>query len=173
MYVHNWYHSNVSSIHLYTWTQFTIHMAQSPCFFSPLADSPLSPLAPLSTPFYLLGTLLAVTGSVCLGLRLLVNWPPLSQPLPQTPPPLQIPRTLVTQCLTKTTSGTIRRLLSGTASFKSTLKNIFRRLLNYLQFFLYNNKNRLIFIKIWGLIIRQNHNDANLAESETNQLILL
>jgi hypothetical protein len=34
---------------------------------SPLADFPLSPL------FYLLGTLLAVTGSVHLGLRLLVN----------------------------------------------------------------------------------------------------
>jgi hypothetical protein len=31
------------------------------------------PFAPLSAPFYLLGTLLAVTGSVHLGLRLLVN----------------------------------------------------------------------------------------------------
>ncbi len=34
-----------------------------------------------------LGTLLAVTGSFHLGLRLLVNWPPLSQPFPQTLPP--------------------------------------------------------------------------------------
>jgi hypothetical protein len=39
----------------------------------PLADSALLAIAPLSTPFYLLGTLLAVTGSVHLGLRLLVN----------------------------------------------------------------------------------------------------
>jgi hypothetical protein len=30
-------------------------------------------LLPFLTPFYLLGTLLAVTGSVLLGLRLLVN----------------------------------------------------------------------------------------------------
>jgi hypothetical protein len=30
-------------------------------------------LLPFPTPFYLLGTLLAVTGSVHLGLRLLVN----------------------------------------------------------------------------------------------------
>ncbi len=50
-----------------------MYMAHPLCFFSPLADSPLSPLAPPSTPFYLLGTLLAVTGSVHLGLRLLVN----------------------------------------------------------------------------------------------------
>ncbi len=60
-----------------------------------------------------------------------------------------------------------------TATFKSTLRNIFRRLLNYLQFFLYNNENRLMLIKRWRLIIRQNNNDANLAESETNRLILL
>jgi hypothetical protein len=37
---------------------------------SPLAGFPLSPLL---APLYLLGTLLAVTGSVHLGLRLLVN----------------------------------------------------------------------------------------------------
>jgi hypothetical protein len=76
MYIHNWYHSNVSSILLYTQIQVTIYMAHSPYFFSPLADSPsstLAPLSPLSTPFYLLGTLLAVTGSVHLGIRLLVN----------------------------------------------------------------------------------------------------
>ncbi len=73
MYIHNWYHSDVTSILYvhehrlqYTWR---IPLAS----FSPLADSPLSPLDPLSTPFYLLGTLLAVTGSVHLGLRLLVN----------------------------------------------------------------------------------------------------
>ncbi len=33
MYIHNWYHSNVSSILLCTWTQVTIYMAHSPCFF--------------------------------------------------------------------------------------------------------------------------------------------
>jgi hypothetical protein len=44
-----------------------------PAFSLPLLISLLSPLAPLSIPFYLLGTLLAVTGSVHLGLRLLVN----------------------------------------------------------------------------------------------------
>ncbi len=44
-----------------------------PLFLSPLAGSPLSPLCPLLAPLYLLGTLLAVTGSVLLGLRLLVN----------------------------------------------------------------------------------------------------
>jgi hypothetical protein len=69
---------------IYTRTQITIYMAHSPCFLSPLADSLLLPFL---TPFYLLGTLLAVTGSVHLGLRLLVNWPPLSQPSPQSLPP--------------------------------------------------------------------------------------
>jgi hypothetical protein len=55
-----------------------------PLLFSPHADSPL---LPFPTPLNLLGTLLAVTGSVHLGLRLLVNWPPLSQPFPQSLPP--------------------------------------------------------------------------------------
>jgi hypothetical protein len=55
-----------------------LYTAHSPCWL---------PFAPPSTPFYLLGTLLAVTGSVHLGLRLLVNWPPLSQSFPQTLPP--------------------------------------------------------------------------------------
>ncbi len=45
-------------------------MAQSPCFLFPLADSPLLPFL---VPFTYLETLLAVTGSVHLGLRLLVN----------------------------------------------------------------------------------------------------
>jgi hypothetical protein len=68
---------------MYTNT-ITIYMAQSPCFFI----SPCwIPFAPLSNPLHLLGTLLAVTGSVHLGLRLLVNWPPLSQPFPQSLPP--------------------------------------------------------------------------------------
>jgi hypothetical protein len=66
-------------------------MAQSPCFFTPLADSLLSPFF---VPFTYLETLLAVTGSVHLSLRLLVNWPPLPQPFP-IPSPLQIPSTQV------------------------------------------------------------------------------
>jgi hypothetical protein len=68
-----------------------MYMAQSPCFLLPL----LIPFCPLSfVPFTYLETLLAVTGSVHLGLRLLVNWPPLSQPFP-TPSPLQIPSSQV------------------------------------------------------------------------------
>jgi hypothetical protein len=53
----------------YTWRIPLVFL--SPCRF-PLC-LPFAPFAPLSTPFYLLGTLLAVTGSVYLGLRLLVN----------------------------------------------------------------------------------------------------
>jgi hypothetical protein len=59
-------------------------MAQSPCFLSPLAESLL---LPFRIPFTYLETLLAVTGSVHLGLRLLIYWPPLSQPFPQSLPP--------------------------------------------------------------------------------------
>ncbi len=50
---------------MYTYTGYNIHSA-IPLLFTPLAE-------PLLNPFYLLGTLLAVTGSVHLGLRLLVN----------------------------------------------------------------------------------------------------
>jgi hypothetical protein len=128
---------------LCTRLQVTITMAHSPCFFSPLADSPWSPLAPLfyfSTPFYLLGTLLAVTGSIHLGLRLLVNWPPLSQPFP-----LQIPRTPITLHLTKTTSGTIRRLLSGNVHpwCSETLKISFAHD-NLLRYVVRNSANILL-----------------------------
>ncbi len=67
---------------MYTNTDYNIHGAIpllfiSPCWF---------PFAPFSSPLYLLGTLLAVTGSVHLGLSLLANWPPLSQPFPQSLP---------------------------------------------------------------------------------------
>ncbi len=66
--LYNWYHSITTDIHLYTRTQII-------CTWRiPLALlSPLAPLATLSDPLHLLGTLLAVTGSVHLGLRLLVN----------------------------------------------------------------------------------------------------
>jgi hypothetical protein len=66
MQICNWHHSNVTGIHYeheyrlqYTW--------RNPlAFLSPLADSFL-------LPFTYLETLLAVTGSVHLGLRLLVK----------------------------------------------------------------------------------------------------
>jgi hypothetical protein len=69
MHIYNWYHSNVTDIHYVHGLWITIYMAQSPCFLFPFAE-PL--FAPLSDPLYL-ETLLAVTGSVHLGLRLLVN----------------------------------------------------------------------------------------------------
>ncbi len=87
--MHNWYHSTSQTFYIYTDTDYNVqlYMAHSSCFYLPLLTPLCLPLAPLSTPFYLLGTLLAVTESVHLGLRLLVNWPPLFQPFPQTLPP--------------------------------------------------------------------------------------
>jgi hypothetical protein len=69
MHIFNWYHSNVQAFIIYRSTDYNIHGTFLLPFYLPL----LFPFAPLSTPFYLLGTLLAVTGSVHLGLRLLVN----------------------------------------------------------------------------------------------------
>jgi hypothetical protein len=60
-------------VHIY---RVTIYMAQSPCSFLPLADSPCSRFFPCSlfySPFTYLETLLAVTRSVHLGPRLLIN----------------------------------------------------------------------------------------------------
>jgi hypothetical protein len=76
------------------------YMERSPCFLLPLADSSL---LPLSIPLYLLGTLLAVIGSVQPGPRLLVNWSPRFHPSPfQNPDPLGFSRA---KCApTKTTS---------------------------------------------------------------------
>ncbi len=91
-------------------------MVHFPCFYLPLLILLCSPFQPSWPLFYLLRTLLAVTGSVHFGLRLLVNWPPLSHPFPK-PSPLQIPWTPITQRLTKTTSGIIRHLLSGTICY--------------------------------------------------------
>jgi hypothetical protein len=54
---------------MYTSTDNNIHGAFPIAFYSPCQ----LPFGPFLTPFYLLGTLLAVTGSVHLGLRLLVN----------------------------------------------------------------------------------------------------
>ncbi len=69
MHIYNWYHSNVTGIHYvhkyrlqYTW--------RNPlAFYLPL----LIPFLPFLIPFTYLETLIAVTGSVHLGLRLLVN----------------------------------------------------------------------------------------------------
>ncbi len=76
-------------------------MAQSSCF-----------LSPFFVPFTYLETLLAVTGSVHLGLRLLINWPPLSQPFP-LPPHSKFPVPSLNMRLTMTTLR-IRLLSSGT-----------------------------------------------------------
>ncbi len=111
MHIYNWHHSNVTGIH-YVHEHRLQYIWRNPlCFLSPLADCFLLPFLVPST---YLETLLAVTGSVHLGLRLLVNWPPLPQPFPN-PSPLQIPRTQVIKRPTMTTSR-IRLLLSGTVS---------------------------------------------------------
>jgi hypothetical protein len=73
MYIYNWYHSIIASIHLYTRTQITMYMTHSPCF---IISPCWFPLLSFPIPFTYLETLLAVTGSVHLGLCLLVNWPP-------------------------------------------------------------------------------------------------
>jgi hypothetical protein len=109
-------HSNVSAI-LYIHEHILQYMAHSPCFLSPLVDSPLFPFVPLSDPL-----LLTWNPPSCDKIR-----PPRSQvackltfPVPTlflNPPPLQIPRTPIAQRLTKTTSGIIWRLLSGTLMF--------------------------------------------------------
>jgi hypothetical protein len=69
MHIYNWYHSNVTDIHYVHEYNYNIHGAIPLLFYLPL----LNPFAPLSNPLHLLGTLLAVTGSVHLGLRLLAN----------------------------------------------------------------------------------------------------
>jgi hypothetical protein len=69
MHIYNWYHSNVPGIHSVHNINYNIHGALPLLFLSPCC----LPFVPLSGPFYLLGTLLAVTGFVHLGLRLLVN----------------------------------------------------------------------------------------------------
>jgi hypothetical protein len=70
MHIHNWYHSNVTGIHdVHEYRlQYTWH--NSLAFYLPLLNPLCSPFEPH---FTYLETLLAVTGSVHLGLRLLVN----------------------------------------------------------------------------------------------------
>ena len=72
MHIYNWYHSITTGIHLYTRTQIICTWRIPLLYYLPLLVS-FAPLVPLYNPLHLLGTLLAVTGSVHLGLRLLVN----------------------------------------------------------------------------------------------------
>jgi hypothetical protein len=100
------------------WTQslcthfsFRIHWSFSPCFLSPLAESPLLPFAPH------LALLLTWKPSFCDRIRAPrsqvtreLTSPSLTLPISS---PLQIPRTQVNKRFTTTTSR-IRLLLSGT-----------------------------------------------------------
>ncbi len=73
MHIYNWYHS-IQQAFFYIQNYRLQNTRRIPlAFLLPLLILLCSPLLPLLTPFYLLGTLLAVTGSVHLGLRLLVN----------------------------------------------------------------------------------------------------
>ncbi len=115
-------------------------MAQSPCFLSPLANPFCSPFWLLST---YLETLLAVTGSVHLGLRLLVNWPPLLNSF-SNPSPLQIPSTQVIKRLTMTTSR-LRRLLSRLVSNAGNQNCMILKLLKWLiTYFLYTISSTML-----------------------------
>jgi hypothetical protein len=122
MYIHDWYHSNVSGILLYTRAYITIYMAHSPCFLSPLAASFCLPLLPpLCSPFDPLS--LTWNPPSCDRIcpprsQIACKLTPLDPPSPQ-PSPFKIPSTPNTLRLTKTTSGTTRHLLSGTVTFKS------------------------------------------------------
>ncbi len=96
MHIYNWYHSNVTGIH-YVHEHRLQRVQDNPLasYFSPFS------FAPHSYPLYLLGTLLAVIGSVHLVSRLLVNWsshfPPLAHlpPIPKSRPP-EFPRSKYT-----------------------------------------------------------------------------
>jgi hypothetical protein len=125
-----------------TWiTICTVHGA-FPLLCTPLAGPLLLfSFVPFLTPFYLLGTLLAVTGSVHLSPRLFVNWPPLTQPF-SLPPSLSQLLKPVTPRLTTTTLGITRHLLSGTViSFQdpSTRYSLSRPKYTLRQMFLFKN----------------------------------
>jgi hypothetical protein len=73
MHIYNWYHSNVTGIHYVHGYRLQYTWRNTLAFYLPLLIPFCSPLLSFPTPLYLLGTLLAMTGSVHLGLRLLVN----------------------------------------------------------------------------------------------------
>ncbi len=84
MHIYNWYHSNVTGIHYVHEYRLQYIWRLPLAFYLPLLIPFCSPFWPL---FTYMETLLAVTGSAHLGLRLLVNWLPISHPLPQSLPP--------------------------------------------------------------------------------------
>jgi hypothetical protein len=70
MHIYNWYHSSIAGIHFVHEDRLRYTWRNPLAFYLPL----LNPfLLPLRIPSTYLETLLAVTGSVHLGLRLLVN----------------------------------------------------------------------------------------------------
>ncbi len=74
MHIYNWYHSITTGIHLYIRTQIICTRHFFPLlYYLPLLLAFFCSLFAPFTPSYLLGTLLAVTGSVHLVLTLLVN----------------------------------------------------------------------------------------------------
>ncbi len=99
-------------------------MVHSPSFPRSLCSlcppcSPCSPWSPYSL-FHFLGTLLAVTGSVHLGLRLLVNWTPHFPVLCSLAPYSNIsipPRLLTSKCTPISTVSRNRLSWSGTLTF--------------------------------------------------------
>jgi hypothetical protein len=74
VHTYNWYHSITTGIHLYIRAQiiYTRYFSPQLYYLPLLLASFCSPFRPFG-PSYLLGTLLAVTGSVHVVLRLLVN----------------------------------------------------------------------------------------------------
>ncbi len=82
MHIYNWYHSTLQAFIMYTiqiqWVQSDPLASFAPLFSIPFCSPFVSP--------YLLGTLLAVTGSVHLVPRLHVNWSSYFPPLFHIPP---------------------------------------------------------------------------------------
>ncbi len=122
MYIHDWHHSSISGIPYIQLTRLqctTIHGA-FPLLLSPLASFSLFPFVSLYAPFLLTWNPPSCdricppwSQVVC---KLTLPVPPLTQPSP-----FQIPRTPTDQRLTETTSGIIRRLLSGTLTLSVPL----------------------------------------------------
>jgi hypothetical protein len=80
MHIYNWYLSNTTGIHYVHEHRLRVRNNPLTSCFSPF------PFAPHSYPLYLLGTLLAVIGSVHIVSRLLVNWSSHFPPLVHIPP---------------------------------------------------------------------------------------
>jgi hypothetical protein len=118
MYMHNWYHSNISGIpyvHGHRLQCTTIHGAFT-LLLPPLAGSPLSPLCSPFDPFLLTWNPPSCDRTRPPRSQVACKLTSLTQPFTQTLPP---PNSQKPNCprLTKMTSGIIRRLLSGTITF--------------------------------------------------------